>query len=335
MEQLLIARETLIAFFKRYETIILIIIKFAVGVYIFSKIHSIGHMHDDLSVMMFTVSFPLTVLLGMGFALLPVSLSGLLIAADIAVQYSGNFEIAVIVFLFLLCVLLFYARMAPKESMLILATIFAYHFKVPYLLPLIVGLYFPLTSIIPVTVGIFIHNYIPIVQGLVSTTKTAGFNITEMPDTFSDVTTTLLTNLTSSFSWLYTAFTFAMVIVIVHVVSRLAIDFAKEIAIGLGCVLNIFGCILIVLVANEPIGIPGMILLTLVCGFMAGAIRFFDVVLDYSRAESVQFEDESNYYYVRVVPKVVLSKRKRIVKRIRPDTDDSMESAGFFGFNED
>jgi hypothetical protein len=256
------------------------------------------------------------------FALLPYTLSWLILIVAITVQYSAHIEMAAVIFLALLLILLFYARMAAKESVLILLTVLAFYFKVPYIIPLLAGLYGALTAAIPITVGVFIWSYIPVVQGLVATTPTAGVNIAEMPATFTEVYTSLVSSLTSTQTWLFTAFIFAMVVVTVHVVSRLSIDFSKEIAILLGVVLNIFGFILQVLIAGEEVPLFSIVAVTILCGAVTEVIRLFDSVLDYQRAESVQFEDEHNYYYVKVVPKVILSKRKRSVRRIRPQMED-------------
>jgi hypothetical protein len=195
----------------------------------------------------------------------------------------------------------------------------------PYIVPLLAGLYCSFTSIIPITLGVLIWSYIPVIQGLAATTPTAGLNVTEMPGTFTEVYTSLVNSLTLTQSWLFTAFIFAMVVITVRVVSRLAIDFSKEIAILLGVVLNIFGFILQILVAGESVDMLIVVLVSILCGAFAEVIRLFDSVLDYQRAESVQFEDEHNFYYVRVVPKVILSKRKRSVRRIRPQTPDDEE----------
>lgn len=319
----MVARETVIKFFKRYENFIILFCKFFLGVYIFQKINAIGHVNPALAAYLDVFpALPATLLLGLVFALLPYTFSYFIIVLDITLQYSATIEIAAVVFLFLLCILLFYARMSAKESILIILTVLAFQFKVPYLIPLVVGLYFSLTAIVPVVIGVFLHTYIPVIQGLVLTTKTAGLDITEMPATFTDVYTSLLTSLTSTQGWVFEAFTFVMVIIIVHVVSRLAIDFAKDIAIALGCVMNIFGFVMAVLIAQENVSIAMVILGTLLCGALAEFIRFFDALLDYQRAESVQFEDENNYYYVRVVPKIILTKRKRVLRRIRPQPED-------------
>jgi hypothetical protein len=220
--------------------------------------------------------------------------------------------------------------MAPKESIFILFTILAFHFNVPYLVPILAGLYFPITVIIPITLGIFVNAQVPVLFGLVQHTPTAAATmaereiaelLTELPEAFSVVYETLMHSLTVGQTWLITAVVFAMVILLVHFVSRLSIDFAKEIAIVLGCIMNIFGFVAAVLLAGETINIGIVIVLSLLCGIFAGLIRCFDSILDYQQAESVQFEDDNNYYHVRIVPKVILTKSQRVVKRIRPQAE--------------
>jgi len=316
MEALLIVRESIVRYYKKFEPGITVIAKFLLGVYIFSLIHDIGFIRPELAG--YYNRFPLTMLLGIAFVVLPLSVSYLIMIVDITIQYSSNIEVAAVIFVFLLCILLFYARMAAKESILIIFTILAYRFGVPYLIPLVAGLYFSVTAVIPVAIGVFIAIFIPEIQTIIFTTQTADLNITEMPDVFGDVYSALINAIQNTSDWIFTAFIFALVIVLVHVVSRLAMDFAKEIAIGLGCALMIFSYIMAGLVVGINISLPGVIMMTLLCGLLAEVGRLFDPVLDYQRAESVQFQDDNNYYYVRVVPKIQLTKSKRVVKRIRP-----------------
>jgi hypothetical protein len=237
----------------------------------------------------------------------------------ITAQYSANIEVAAVVFIFLLLVYLFYARMAPKESILVLFTVLAFYYNVPYLLPLLVGLYGSPTAIIPVTVGVFINNHIPVIQNLARTSRSAGIELTEIPASFTEIYTTLMTSLGATQGWLYTAFIFAMVILTVYVVSRLSIDFSKEISLLLGCVLMIFGFLIGLIITTESWNIGSVILGSLFCTLLAELIRLFDPILDYQHAENVQFEDENNYYYVRVIPKINMTKRKRVVRRIRSE----------------
>ena len=335
MEQILIVREIIVKFFKRFEAFILPLLKFGLGFFVFSRINDIGHVHAAFAPLMDAFS-PTMVnfLFAILFTVVPMSLSWILIILSITVQFTANIEIAVVVFLFLLFVFLFYARMAPKESILILFTIIAFQFNVPYLVPILVGLYFPVTAIIAVTVGVFVNAQISVLFGIMTPGGAiAGMGdldiadlFTELPDAFMEVYTMLMSSLTTSQSWLFTSIIFAMVIILVHFVSRHSIDYSKEIAILLGCVMNIFGFIVAVLVMDETVSIGFVILGTIICGFIAWVVRLFDSVLDYQRAETVQFEDDHNYYHVKVVPKVTIAKSHRVVKRIRPEEGSQYDS---------
>ena len=318
MEALLIAREGIVRFFKRFEPVIVTVMKFLLGVYIFSVINGIGHIRPELVSHYENFNFPLTLLFGIVFALLPFTVSYLLLIVAVTVQYSASLEIAAVIFVFLSCVLLFYARMAAKESILIILTVIAYHFGVPYIIALIAGMYFSVTAIIPVAIGLFIAYFIPEIDNMLLLTQTADLNILEMPDAFADVYQALINSINASDSWMFIAVLFAMVIILVHVISRMSIDFAKEIAIGLGCAIMIFGYIMASIMNIVDVSLVTVIIMTVLSGLLAEFARLFDPILDYQRAESVQFEDDNNYYYVRVVPKIQLTKPKRVVKRIRP-----------------
>jgi len=298
--------------------------------YVFNGIIGIGHVHPALADYAEQMTSTLVVwLFALLFTVMPTSLSWLLIIVTIAVQISATVELAMVVFLFLLFIFLFYARMAPRESFLILFVMVAFRLNVPYLVPLLVGLYFPVSAIIPVTIGVFMHAQLPVIFGLMAPQATlVDVELTDLPtvlpEIFSGVYSTLLSGIGMSQGWIITAVIFAFVTILVHVASRQAIDFAKEIAIALGCVMTVFGFIMSVLVTDDNVRIGSVIGITLLCGVIALVIRFFDSVLDYQRAETVQFEDDNNYYHVRVVPKVILTRPKRTVRRIRP-TEDTTE----------
>ena len=319
MESLLIVREGIVRYFKKFEPFISVAARFLLGVYIFSLINGIGYIRPELAG--YYYQFPLTMLFGIAFVVLPLSVSYFIMIIAITVQYSQSIEVAAVIFLFMICVLLFYARMSARESILIVLTIIAHRFEMIYLIPLIAGLYFSVTAVIPVAIGVFITTFMPHISPIMRATHTADLNIAEMPDVFGDVYESFVNALHNSSDWIFTAFIFAMVIVLVHVVSRLAMDFAKEIAIGLGCALMIFSYIMAAAVGGVNVDLAQVIFMSLLCGIIAELGRLFDPVLDYQRAESVQFEDDNNYYYVRVVPKIQLTKAKRTVKRIRPQPE--------------
>jgi len=330
MAQILITREFLVKMYKKLEVFILPVLKFLLGLYVFTVILSIDHVHPALyeraeSLVPTLVAWLFALL----FTVMPTNLSWLLIILTTVVQVSATVELALVTFIFLLFIFLFYARMSPRESYLILFVMIAFHFNVPYLVPLLVGLYFPVTAVIPVILGVFINAQLPTFHGLMTPQATMvdlelGDLPSVLPEMFSEVYGTLLSSLAAMSDWMVIAVVFALVIVLVHVASRQAIDFSKEIAIGLGCVMMVFGFIMSILVTEgDPgIGIGTVIIMTIICGAITLLIRFFDSVLDYSRAESVQFEDDNNFYHVKIVPKVIMTRPKRTVRRIRPEGED-------------
>jgi len=334
MEQALMVREIIVKFFKRYEIFILPVLKFILGWYVFSRINGVGHIHEAFEPFAETFNPGFTnLLLALMFTVMPTNMSWVLIILSVTIQFSANVELAVAVFVFLLFVFLFYARMAPKESILILFTIIAFNFNIPYLVPIMVGLYFKVTAVIPVIIGVFINAQIPVMFRLMAPgAATTGFAdmeltelLTELPAAFSEVYGALMSSLAAPQGWIFTALIFSMVAILVYFVSRQSIDYAKEIAIGLGAVMTIFGFIVSVLFTRGQVNIGLMIIGAIVCTLLAFIIRFFDGILDYQRAESVQFEDDKNYYHVKIVPKIVITKTERVLKRIRPERYDDHE----------
>ena len=322
----MIVRESIVRYYKRFEPYISVLARFFLGFYIFSLIHDIGHIRPELAGYYNLFPLLLTLMLAIAFVVLPLTVSYLLMIVDITIQFSASLEMAAVIFVFLFCIWLFYARMAVKESILIVLTVLAYHqLGIPYIIPLAAGLYFSVTAIIPVAIGVFIATFIREIDPILHTTQTADLDIAGMPDVFGEIYTALVNALQNTGDWVFTAFIFAMVIILVHVVSRLSMDFAKEIAIGLGCALMIFGYIMAAIAEVSVPSLGSVIFLTLFCGLLMELSRLFDPVLDYQRAESVQFEDDNNYYYVRVVPKIQLTRSKRVVKRIRPQPEEDEE----------
>ena len=109
---------------------------------------------------------------------------------------------------------------------------------------------------------------------------------------------------------------FAVTIVIVYVIRRASVNYSWRIAIVTGSV-SLIVCILIGdLALDTHISFLGVILGTVVSAALMLVVEFFAFNVDYSRTENVQFEDDDYYYYVKAVPKVILSAPDRKVKRI-------------------
>jgi len=298
------------------------LVRFFLGLYVFSGINKLGFLRAEL---LFIITPPtgflLLIMLALLFTILPLSASYGLMAVYIALHLSANIEIAATVFLFLLCLIFFYIRLAPRESILVLLTVLGFHFKLPYLAPMAAGMYFGLTSVIPVIAGVFIWTYIPGVLRLMDVTASAGLNVMELTETIPDIYESVVAMLTNNYNWIFVAFSFVMVIVTVYAFSRLSVSYAAEIAVLMGAVVNIAGHIVATVVARSDTGFFSVVFYTLLCSAAVIIIRFFDIALDYSRVERVQFSDEDNFYYVKIVPKLLTTLRtdKRAAAKTAPE----------------
>ena len=109
---------------------------------------------------------------------------------------------------------------------------------------------------------------------------------------------------------------FALTVIIVYLIRRLSIDHSWTIAIIAGTIAQMVVLLLGALLMDAEVSTIGIILGSLVSAGIAMVVEFLMFQMDYSRAENVQFEDDEYYYYVKAVPKVILSRPEKTVKKI-------------------
>ena len=318
MEQLLIIREAIVNVYKKYEVFISAILRFILGYFIFSSISKIGYSMDVFEIITkpsTRVSY--TMLMAVLFTFLPISIGYILMTLNIIVQFSANYEIAAIVGAVLLLITFFYGRLAGKEKWLIIFMLLGLYLKIPYVVPLIAGLYFGIQSVAPITIGVFLWEFYPLAFDLVNVEKPKAASILDVPESFGQLITYFFDTVKNNDRWIVTSFVFILIVIIVYAASKMDVDYAKEIAISMGVVINIISFIFLRLTIGYEVSIPSLFLVSLLSGAFVLIIKFFDIVLNYQGAERVEFEDDDNYYYVRVVPKITLPKKSRSIKYIK------------------
>lgn len=311
MDKLLSLRETIIDIIKRNENILLFLSKFIVGLVIYIAINSIGFSSSTFSYITESpFSFAYIVFMGLLFAYLPLNVNYFLIILNITLQFSSRIELALVVFLVLLTIFLFYGHFGKKESSLMIATVLGFYFNIPYLIPLFAGLYLGITSILPIVIGIFIWSYADVVLNLMVEAEASSLNLIDISDTTTYLFSSLNYSSINSQITIVFSLIFTIVLVCVYIISKLNINYSKEIAVIIGVLVNILGFLISILFIDINTNLLSVIFFSLVSGLIVLTIRFFDIVLDYNCAEKVEFEDENNYYYVKVIPKVKPRKTK-------------------------
>jgi len=307
MEQLINVRQHMIGFYKKFEVAINYIAKFFIGLFVFSRINALGMFREEFNVLFGNSGTQMSyvALMALLFTISPPSIAMFLITVAIAIQLSAVLEVAFFVFLLLVLLIVFYARLAPRESVLILAMVMGFYFRMPYAVVLIAGLYFGITSMIPVILGTAVWYFFPFFTNLAATVDVVtDFDLLELPITFMEVFAQIFSQLTTDFNWIVLGFVFAMIVLATHLISRISINYNKDIAIGVGTIVGMICMTMVVLVIDIDMSVGGIFLSSIASALLVWIVKFFEGVQDYKRVERVAFDDDDNYYYVKIVPKV-------------------------------
>lgn len=296
MTSLLLWKEQLKTFYNRFSHVIQPVIRFGFALCMFLSLNAnIGYMAK--------LKNPLVILLVCFIsALLPygaiVFLAGCLMMAHI---YAVSLEMVLIVLALILLVIILYCGFKPGDSILMVLTPLAFLFRIPYVVPLLVGLGGGVASVIPVSCGVFLYYLLMYVK------QNAGVLTTEasvdIVQRYSQILKSVLLNQTM----MVMVAVCGVGIVIVYLIRRLSVDYAWMIAIAAGTVAEL----LVILVGDFIFGVSvevlPLILGMVVSVAIAAVYNFFIFTVDYTRTEYVQFEDDDYYYYVKAVPKMTVS----------------------------
>lgn len=306
MMELLEFKEKLKALYARFGAFAGPAIKFLLGFL------SVVMLNQNLGFMARIDNMPAALFLGIVCMALPYGgmalLAGIVMLAHIT---AVSLELAAIVLALLLAVLLLYYGFQPGDSYLLVVTPLLFMLKIPYAVPLVVGLAGGIISIIPVSCGIFIYYIISYVKQNAGT-LTGESAASEMVQKYTQIVKDMLFNQ----DMLLMIAAFALCILVVFVVKNLSIDYAWPVAIAAGTVTQLLVFLMGDFMFSVSVDMLQLLLGVLAGCAMAGIYNFFVLALDYSRTEYVQFEDDDYYYYVKAVPKITVSTTDVTVKHI-------------------
>lgn len=306
MMELLEFKEKLKALYARFGAFAGPAIKFLLGFL------SVVMLNQNLGFMARIDNMPAALFLGIVCMALPYGgmalLAGIVMLAHIT---AVSLELAAIVLALLLAVLLLYYGFQPGDSYLLVVTPLLFMLKIPYAVPLVVGLAGGIISIIPVSCGIFIYYIISYVKQNAGT-LTGESAASEMVQKYTQIVKDMLFNQ----DMLLMIAAFALCILVVFVVKNLSIDYAWPVAIAAGTVTQLLVFLMGDFMFSVSVDMLQLLLGVLAGCAVAGIYNFFVLALDYSRTEYVQFEDDDYYYYVKAVPKITVSTTDVTVKYI-------------------
>lgn len=305
MTSLLVLKEYVKKFISKNETYLLPVMKLLLAFVSLLMINTqLGYMKkiDNIAIVM---------IVSLMCSFLPAGFILLFAAGFILLHfYALALEVAIVALALFLVMFLMYFRFSPKDTLVVLLTPICFALRVPYVMPIAMGLLGTPASAVSVGCGVIIHYLISYVGD--SATTLGGMADEEATAKLRMVIDGILGNK----EMLVVAAAFTITLIVVYIIRRLSMDHAWTIAMIAGAMVNMVILLLGDLVYDTNVSIIAVILGSVVSVFLAKGIQFFAFNVDYSRAEKVQFEDDEYYYYVKAVPKITVTTPTKTVKRI-------------------
>ena len=324
MTELLEIREKIKLFYSRFESFILPLVKFLLAFIVLNTLNGkMGYMTqlegriaqlDNIAVVLI-VSLMCS-FLPMGTVIFFSALFSLLY------MYALSIEVALVGLCMYLVLFLLFFRFSPKDSLVVVLTPLLFTLRIPYVIPIAVGLVCGPASIVSVACGIGVYYL------LLTVTENASA-ISTMGDTLATAKLRLVIDgVLKNREMLVIIAAFAITVLAVYLIRRLSIDYSWTIAMVSGALIDIVILLIGDLLYDINISLGSVLLGTALALAAAKIIEFFRFCVDYSRTEKVQFEDDEYYYYVKAVPKMTVAVSEKTVKKINTQRSRSSSAYG-------
>lgn len=307
MSSLLEMRERLRNFYSKYEIYITPLFKFVLALVSLMCINgNIGYM-DRLN------NIIIVLVIALMCSFLPMNFIVLVSAGFVCAHlYTASLECGVVALAIFLLMFILYFRFSPKDTVVVLLLPLCFIMKIPYVVPIAVGLMGTPASVVSVGCGTVVYYLIQYIKVNAST-----ISALEADDGAVAKFRYVIDGILNNKEMLITIIAFAAVVIAVYLIRRTSVDHAWTIAMAVGAVLGVVVLLIGDLAYDTHISIGLLIVGMVISLLIAKVLQFFCFNVDYSRTEYVQFEDDEYYYYVKAVPKNTVAAPQKRVKTIR------------------
>lgn len=305
MTALLELRENLKKIYSRNEAFILPVIKFLLGVIVLSIINGkMGYMTklDNMAIVLI-VSL-LCSFLTTGF----MAFFAMMFA--VLHMYALSIETAAVGLVVFLLLYLLFLRFTAKEALVVVLTPVLCMLKLPYVMPVAMGLIGTPASCVSVGCGVVVYYLLQTVITNAPTINSMG------AEEATAKLRLLIDGMLGNKAMLVMISAFAITVIVVYLIRRMSVDHSWTIAMVAGVMIEVMILLVGDLMYDTNLSIVSALLGAVVTLIACKIIEFFRFCLDYSRTEKVQFEDDEYYYYVKAVPKMTVAAPTNTVKKI-------------------
>lgn len=212
--------------------------------------------------------------------------------------FSVSMDMFLLIGIYLLVIGILYYGFKPGNSYLIIVVPLLFTLKIPYVLPIVLGLGTGILTVIPLSAGIILYYLLLYVKNNIGT-LTNGIT-SDLSVRYFQILNSILSNKIMYIMLL----AFALSLVVVYLIHNLSINYSWEIAIVSGVVSLLLFIFMGEFIMNITLSIMELLFGLIISLVLAYIYKFFIFNIDYTRTEYTQFEDDEYYYYVKAVPKI-------------------------------
>lgn len=305
MTKLLEIKDQVFRFCGEYELYLKFVYKFIIALALFCLINGTVGFMESIS------TFPVALLLALVCCLLPQSVTLLVAGALIVLNlYVLSMEVALTAFLIFVVVFFLYFRFSPKDGVVFALTPICFALNIPYVLPIGTGLLRKMYSCAALCCGTIVYFFLNGIYENVTALQATSAGAGEVEAVKMTITAG---QLLANKEMYLTVIVFAVSTIAVNFIRRISMDHAWKVAIVSGAMIQISGLFVGYLLCDITGKTLLMILGNLSAVVLGLVIEFLFMDLDYSRTERVQFEDDDYYYFVKAVPKKMVSSSEKEV----------------------
>ena len=213
-------------------------------------------------------------------------------------MFSVSIDMFLLIGIYLLVIGILYYGFKPGNSYLIVVVPLLFTLKIPYVLPIVLGLGTGILTVIPLSAGIILYYLLLYVKNNIGT-LTNGIT-SDLSVRYFQILNSILSNKIMYIMLL----AFALSLVIVYLIHNLSINYSWEIAIVSGMVSLLLFIFMGEFIMNITLSIMELLFGLIISLVLAYVYKFLIFNIDYTRTEYTQFEDDEYYYYVKAVPKI-------------------------------
>lgn len=303
MEKLLIYRERFLKFVAARGKYIQAGVRFLGG---FTLFYVMGRLFGYTQ--FFTEPFFL-VMMGAISIFLPASALSLIFYVVIFLQLVHvSLEIALFFVLAVILYFLVYQRVFPRTRLYLMMAPVFFYFQLPACLPIFVGMFVGIAGIPAILMGTFIYYLANMVSQAVNQLETGVAH----GKVYSLIAARAIDNKELI---LYFAI-FCLVVVLVTAIRKRGAAHGWNVSILAGGAAYVILLFVGGYFANNEVSILSQIAMVVLSIVIALIVQFLYNVIDYTREETFEFEDEEYYYYVRAIPKVSVEEEEFNVTQI-------------------